>query len=128
MKKLKEINEKISQNRESLESWVEGKAEKEFIPLYSSVDLRISDYKIAPVDTNIFPAGFNNLSQESRDRASELFKAYFSQKHPNVRNITIIPELHTRNTYYWENVSVLRSILVKVGYSVDIGIVSDDFT
>jgi len=128
MKKLREINAKISENRGKLESWALGKAEKEFVPLYSSVDLRISDCKIAPVDTNIFPAGFNNLSQESRDRASELFKAYLKQKHPNVKNITIIPELHTRNPFYWENVSVLRSIITKIGYSVDIGIVSDDFT
>lgn len=128
MKKLDEINERIAASKDRLSSWMEGKSEKEFIPLYSSVDLRISDYKLAPVDTNIFPAGFNNLSQPSRDRASGLFRAYFETKYPKVKNILIIPELHTRNPYYWENISVLRSILEKVGYSVDVGIVSDDFT
>lgn len=110
-----------------MESWVRGKAEKEFIPLYSSVDLRVSRHKIAPVDTNIFPAGFNNLSEPFRDRASTLFKDYFLRKYPKVINILIIPELHTRNTYYWENIRVLKSILERVGYEVEIGIVSDDF-
>ena len=31
--------------------------------LYSSVDIRESEYKLASIDTNIFPAGFNNLSR-----------------------------------------------------------------
>jgi glutamate--cysteine ligase len=128
MRHIEELNSKISGNRDRLESWVRGKAEKEFIPLYSSVDLRVSDHKIAPVDTNIFPAGFNNLSEPFRDRASELFRDYFLRKYPKVKSILIIPELHTRNAYYWENIHVLKSILERVDYGVDIGIVSDDFS
>ncbi len=128
MRHLDELNATISENRDKIESWARGKAEKEFIPLYSSVDVRVSDYKIAPVDTNIFPAGFNNLSEPFRDRASGLFKDYFLRKYPNVRNILIIPELHTRNPFYWENIFVLKSILEKVDYRVEVGIVSDDFT
>jgi glutamate--cysteine ligase len=127
MQHLDELNVRILENREKIGSWVRGKAEKEFIPLYSSVDVRVSDHKIAPVDTNIFPAGFNNLSQLFRDRASGLFKDYFLRKYPKVRNILIIPELHTRNPFYWENIFVLKSILEKVDYEVEVGIVSDDF-
>jgi glutamate--cysteine ligase len=127
MRHIYEINVRITENREKIESWVRGKAEKEFIPLYSSVDVRVSNHKIAPVDTNIFPAGFNNLSQPFRDRASRLFKDYFLRKYPKVRKILIIPELHTRNPFYWENIFVLKSILEKVDYDVEVGIVSDDF-
>ncbi|MEW6145109.1 MAG: glutamate--cysteine ligase [Thermodesulfobacteriota bacterium] len=125
---LDELNIRISENRDKIVSWVGGKAEKEFIPLYSSVDVRVSGHKIAPVDTNIFPAGFNNLSQPFRDRASGLFKDYFLRKYPKVRKILIIPELHTRNPFYWENIFVLKSILEKVDYEVEVGIVSDDFS
>ncbi|MEQ9619285.1 MAG: glutamate--cysteine ligase [Deltaproteobacteria bacterium] len=127
MKQIIELNDKISRNKDKLESWLESKTEELFIPLYSSVDLRVSDYKVSPVDTNIFPAGFNNLSETFRDRTSMLFKNYFERKHPKVKSILIVPELHTRNTYYWENISVLKSILEKVNYSVEVGIVSDDF-
>ncbi len=127
MKHFEELNRKISGNKEKLESWLEGKTEKVFIPLYSSVDLRVSDHKIVPVDTNIFPAGYNNLSGHFRNRASMLFKDYFLRNYPKVKNIMIIPELHTRNAYYWENISVLKSILEKVDYKVEVGIVSDDF-
>lgn len=63
MRHIDELNIRISENRKKIESWIRGKTEKEFIPLYSSVDVRVSNHKLAPVDTNIFPAGFNNLSQ-----------------------------------------------------------------
>ncbi len=127
MRHIDELNIRISENRKKIESWIREKTEKEFIPLYSSVDVRVSNYKLAPVDTNIFPAGFNNLSQSFRDRASGLFREYFLRKYPKVKNILIIPELHTRNPYYWENILVLKSILEKVGYAVEVGIVSEDF-
>jgi glutamate--cysteine ligase len=127
MRHIDELNIRISENRKKIESWIRGKTEKEFIPLYSSVDVRVSNHKLAPVDTNIFPAGFNNLSQSFRDRASGLFREYFLRKYPKVKSVLIIPELHTRNPYYWENILVLKSILEKVDYEVEVGIVSDDF-
>jgi len=127
MKPIDILNERISEKNEELESWVTEQTEKVLVPLYTSVDLRVSDYKIAPVDTNVFPAGFNNLSQKFRDRASELFKGYIMRKYPKVKSILIIPEINTRNQYYWENILVLKSILEKVNYKVQVGMVSDDF-
>lgn len=127
MKTVELLNERINERRDELETWLASQSEKVLVPLYTSVDLRVSDYKIAPVDTNVFPAGFNNLSQEFRDHASGLFKDYFLRKYPKASSVMIIPELHTRNPYYWENISVLKSIIENVGYEVDVGIVSDDY-
>ena len=31
-------------------------------PFYTSVDLRNAGFKLAPVDTNLFPGAFNNLT------------------------------------------------------------------
>ena len=126
MKHIQDLNLKILQNKDRLDSWINSQIDKVFIPLYTSVDLRISQHKIAPVDTNVFPAGFNNLSEIFRKRASDLFKNYFLREYPNVESILIIPELHTRNTFYWENISVLKSILENVGYRVEVGIISED--
>lgn len=127
MKPLEIINDRIREKKSELESWTAEKKENVLVPLYTSVDLRVSDYKMAPVDTNVFPAGFNNLSQPFRDHASELFKDYIVRKYPNVSSILIIPELNTRNPFYWENISVLKGILEKVDFDVQVGIVSDDF-
>jgi len=126
MEHIKHINKKIAENRDELDRWINTQVEKAFIPLYTSVDLRISDYKIAPVDTNVFPAGFNNLSEAFRAKATSLFKDYFNREYPSIESILIIPELHTRNTFYWENISVLKSIVENAGYRVEVGIISDD--
>jgi glutamate--cysteine ligase len=121
-----DLNSKITKNKDKLDLWIKDQINKVFIPLYTSVDLRISEHKIVPVDTNVFPAGFNNLSDTFRNRASSLFKDYFDREYPKMNSILIIPELHTRNTFYWENISVLKSILENVGYRVEVGIISDD--
>ncbi len=126
MNHIRDLNQKIAENKDKLDLWINNQIDTAFIPLYTSVDLRISDHKIAPVDTNVFPAGFNNLSEIFRDRASNLFKNYFQREFPSTKNILIIPELHTRNTFYWENISVLKSILENVGYLVNVGIISED--
>jgi len=126
MKHLQDLNSKIAKNKDKLDLWIKDQISKVFIPLYTSVDLRISDHKIVPVDTNVFPAGFNNLSDIFRNQASSLFKEYFDREYPKMNSILIIPELHTRNTFYWENISVLKSILEKVGYRVEVGIISDE--
>jgi glutamate--cysteine ligase len=126
MNHIQDLNSKITKNKDKLDLWIKDQINKVFIPLYTSVDLRISEHKIVPVDTNVFPAGFNNLSDTFRNRASSLFKDYFDREYPKMNSILIIPELHTRNTFYWENISVLKSILEDVGYRVEVGIISDD--
>ena len=126
MKILDKINQKIGERSKEIDRWVEEQCEKIIVPLYTSVDLRVSNHKIAPVDTNVFPAGFNNLCQVYRARTASLFKQYFIRKYPKVKNILIIPELHTRNPYYWENIYVLKSILESVGFIVEVGLVSDE--
>lgn len=127
MEFLDEINEKIAERSAEIQGWIEQHSNKVLVPLYTSVDLRVSRYKIAPVDTNVFPAGFNNLSEYCRARTANLFKQHFSTKYPKVTKILIVPELNTRNPYYWENIHVIQSMLENVGFIVKIGIVSDEF-
>lgn len=122
-----EISSKISQFEKDLAQWTEDHLSEILIPLYSSVDLRVADYKVAPVDTNVFPAGFNNLSQEYRDNAGKLFRRALSGKCRDIEKVLIVPELHTKNRFYWENIDALSNILKNAGYKVEVGIVSDEF-
>ena len=41
--------------------------------------------------------------------------------------IMIIPEFHTKNSFYWENINVIKRILENVGYEVEVGIVDEEF-
>ena len=57
--------EKIILNQvAAIEAWFRQKWKETPPPLTSSVDLRHAGFKFAPVDTNLFPAGFNNLNPE----------------------------------------------------------------
>lgn len=127
MKIIDTLSSKVKDSSGLLEKWFERHHENILIPLYSSVDIRVSQNKIVPVDTNIFPAGFNNISEKFRLNTGKLFKSTLDAKYPGANKILIVPELHTKNSYYWENIYVIRSILVNEGYEVMVGIVSDNF-
>lgn len=124
---IETLNSKIENKSSELNKWFEMHHENIIIPLYSSVDIRVSANKIVPVDTNIFPAGFNNLSEEFRLNTGKLFKETLNAKYPRAEKILIVPELHTKNSYYWENIYVIKTVLENVGYEVRVGIVSDNF-
>jgi glutamate--cysteine ligase len=87
---------------------------------YNSVDLRHFGYKLAPVDTNLFPAGFNNLHDSEKKRASLVTKEFFAKYYPQTSKVLIIAENHTRNNYYLENISVLAQIIKNAGFEVKI--------
>lgn len=90
-------------------------------PFYCSVDLRNAGFKIAPVDTNLFPAGFNNLNPDFLPLCIQAVQSTLEQICPEAARILLIPESHTRNQYYLENVATLKQILEKAGFEVRVG-------
>lgn len=94
--------------------------------IYGSVDLRHSGTKIVPVDTNLFPGGFNNLSPTARTEATAESRQYLQARFPEAKQLLILPENHTRNLPYLENLACLRDILTDAGYNVRIGTLRDD--
>ena len=94
--------------------------EKLYTPFYTSVDIRDAGFKIAVVDTNLFPAGFNNLCEHGLADAESLIKKAILTRVPNAANILIVAEEHTRNTWYLENVRILQEIITKAGFHTKI--------
>ncbi|MFH1409661.1 MAG: glutamate--cysteine ligase [Nanoarchaeota archaeon] len=95
------------------------------LPVYSSFDLRDAGYKAAIVDSNLFPAGFNNLSEKAQEKAVSAFKE-FLPRITQEKEILIIPEAHTRNLYYLCNLNSLKRLLEKAGYLACIGTIRED--
>jgi glutamate--cysteine ligase len=95
-------------------------------PFYASVDLRNSGFKLAPVDTNLFPGGFNNLNPAFLPLGVQAAMAAIEKICPEARRLLIIPENHTRNTYYLRNVVALANILRHAGLEVRIGSLSPE--
>jgi len=116
----------LKERAEEIENWLMKKREIRQPFLYSSVDLRHSGYKLTPVDTNLFPAGFNNLSEAAKARAIRFFDRRLLEMQPNPQKILIIPENHTRNLGYLENLFILSGLLSQTGREVVIGNVASE--
>jgi glutamate--cysteine ligase len=89
-------------------------------PFYSSMDIRDADWKVCSVDVNIFPAGFNQLDAEDLKRAALRTLQFFSAKlgTPPPWEICLVPEAHTNNAGYLENLAGLIGILQDAGARV----------
>jgi glutamate--cysteine ligase len=97
-------------------------------PFYASVDLRNSGFKLAPVDTNLFPGGFNNLNPEFLSLCVQAAQVAVEKICPEAHRLMIIPENHTRNTYYLRNVVELVNIMKAAGLDVRVGSVNPEIT
>ena len=105
----------------SIEAWFRGQWRRTPAPFYCSVDLRNAGFKLAPIDTNLFPAGFNNLNPQFEALCVQALQSAMERTCPSAANVLLIPENHTRNRFYLENVATLQSLIQKAGYSVRIG-------
>jgi glutamate--cysteine ligase len=120
------LAEKIEKNRRRLWEWHQEHARLAPPPLYSSVDLRDSGHKVVPVDSNLFPAGFNNICPEDLRNAGPIFRHEIELQLKQLgrdipKKILILPEFHTQNVYYIENLYYLRQILLEAGFIAEIG-------
>jgi glutamate--cysteine ligase len=118
---LHALEKNILTNQIKIESWFRGQWQKTPPPFYCSVDLRNSGYKLAPIDTNLFPAGFNNINEEFLPLCIQATQEILERLLPGCQRILLIPENHSRNLFYLENVVVIRNILQKAGYEVELG-------
>ena len=123
---LLKLEEHILSNRNTIEAWFRKQFKNTPAPFYGSVDLRNAGYKLAPVDTNLFPAGFNNLHPDLRSLAVHAAQNAVTQVCPIADGVLIIPENHTRNTFYFENLFALQNILENAGYEVHIGSINPE--
>lgn len=109
-----------------IEHWFRTQWLEHAAPFYASVDLRNSGFKLAPVDTNLFPGGFNNLNPDFLPLCVQAAMAAVEKICPEARRVLLIPENHTRNTYYLRNVASLTNILRQAGLEVRIGSLSPE--
>jgi len=111
-----------------IEHWFRTQWLEHAAPFYASVDLRNSGFKLAPVDTNLFPGGFNNLNPDFLHLSVQAAMVAVEKICPEAHRLLIIPENHTRNTYYLHNVVELANILKQAGMDVRIGSISPEIT
>ena len=105
-------------NWNEVNQWIDKEQSKLPQPLTSSVDVRESKTKFAPVDHNMYPAGFNNICSKDLLNCADRFKEAFNQINPNIKRIGLLPESHTKNKYYLDNLYKLKSTIEMAGTEV----------
>ncbi len=117
------LEKQFLNKQQEIETWLQLQWQKYPAPVYGSVDLRNAGFKLAPVDMNLFPAGFNNLSLNPAflPLSIRAAKIAIHQFAPAAKHILLIPEDHTRNVFYWENIRALCEILLGAGFLVRVG-------
>ena len=123
---INELEQRVLDSMPAIERWFRLEWMEHTPPFYSSVDIRNAGFKLAPVDTNLYPGGWNNLTQEMLPLAVQAAMAAIEKICPEARNLLIIPENHTRNTFYLANVAQLTRIFNMAGLNVRIGSINPE--
>ncbi len=118
---LLELERKFLDATPDLERWLRGKWQEHTPPFYGSVDLRNAGFKLSPVDMNLFPGGFNNLNPAFLPLCVQAAMSAIEKICPMAKSLVLIPENHTRNQFYLQNVARLVTILRMTGLNVRIG-------
>ncbi len=125
---LLDLERRFLNEQPAIERWFRGQWLEHTIPFYTSVDLRNSGFKLAPVDTNLFPGGFNNLNPDFWPLCVHAAQSAIEKICPEARGVLLIPENHTRNQFYLQNVAQLTQILRQAGLKVRIGSLLPEIT
>ena len=125
---LLHLERQILDASSEIEHWFRSQWLSHTPPFYASVDLRNAGFKLSVVDTNLFPGGFNNLSEDALPLAVQAMSAAVERRCPDVRRFLLIPENHTRNTFYLTNVARLAALLQQSGLEIRIGTLIPEIT
>src|SRR3989338_6429019 len=98
--------DRIRSKQEEIHHWLESYEGANELPLYSSVDIR--------------NAGFKNVCEHGLKDSEALMRVAINKRVPGCRDILIIAEEHTRNTWYLENVRILEQIIRDAGFEAKI--------
>lgn len=125
---LQAFERQILSNQTKIEAWFRSKWKEYKPPFYGSVDIRNAGYKMASIDMNLFPGGFNNLNPNFIQLASHAALDAVERACPQAKSVLIVPENHTRNTFYLQNVYALSNILRNAGFEVRLGSINPEIT
>jgi glutamate--cysteine ligase len=125
---LRQLEQKLIQATPQIERWFRLEWQEHTPPFYGSVDVRNAGFKVAPIDTNLFPGGFNHLADAMLPLAAQAATGAIEKYCPDARNLLLIPENDTRDMFYFANVLRLEAILRQAGLTVRFGTLNPEIT
>jgi glutamate--cysteine ligase len=121
---IHELEQRILDTMSAIERWFRMEWMEHTPPFYGSVDVRNAGFKLAPVDTDFFPCGWNNLTPAMLPLAVQASLSAVEKTCPEARNLLIVPDNHVPNSFYLSNLVQLRRIFEMAGLNVRFGSIS----
>ncbi|MBK6863794.1 MAG: glutamate--cysteine ligase [Ideonella sp.] len=118
---INELEQRMLESLPAIERWFRLEWMEHTPPFYASVDLRNAGFKLAPVDTDLHPGGFNNLTPQMLPLAVQAAMAAIEKICPEAKNLLLIPEADARSTFYLMNLRRLVQIFHQAGLNVRLG-------
>jgi len=118
---INELEQRVLDSTPAIERWFRLEWMEHTPPFYSAVDIRNAGFKLAPVDTNLFPGGWNHLTAQMLPLAVQAAQAAIEKICPEARNLLVIPENRSDNTFYLANIAQLVRIFHMAGLNVRVG-------
>ena len=118
---INELEQRILESMPAIERWFRLEWMEHTPPFYCSVDLRNAGFKLAPVDTDLFPAGFNHLTPEMLPLAVQAAMAAIEKICPEAKNLLLIPGPKLRNSFYQASLQRLVAVFTQAGLNVRLG-------
>src|SRR5512133_1652378 len=118
---INELEQRVLDSMPAIERWFRLEWMEHTPPFYSSVDVRNAGFKLAPVDTNLFPSGWNHLTPEMLPLAVQAAMAAIEKICPEARNLLVIPEKQATHAGYFASLAQLQRIFNMAGLNVRLG-------
>ncbi len=125
---INELEARILESMPAIERWFRLEWMEHTPPFYTAVDLRNGGFKLAPVDTDLFPGGFNHLTQDMLPLAVQAAMAAIEKICPEARNLLLVPDRHKRSPFYLQNLQRLVQIFNQAGLNVRLGALDERIT
>jgi glutamate--cysteine ligase len=122
---INELEQRILESMPAVERWFRLEWMEHTPPFYCSVDIRNAGFKLAPVDTNLYPGGWNNLTADMLPLAVQAAMAAIEKICPEAKNLLVVPE-NTKDTFYLSNIAQLQKIFRMAGLNVKLGSIDPD--
>jgi glutamate--cysteine ligase len=122
---INELEQRILESTPVIERWFRLEWMEHTPPFYTSVDVRNAGFKLAPVDSNLFPGGWNHLTPEMMPLAVQAAMAAIEKICPEAKNLLLVPD-HRTDSFYLSNLAQLQRIFYQAGLNVRLGSLSND--
>ena len=119
---INELEQRVLESMPAIERWFRLEWMEHTPPFYTSVDLRNAGFKLAPVDTNLFPGGWNNLTPEMLPLAVQAAMAAIEKICPEAKNLLLSArEAHAQHLLPGQRAAPDRRSSTRPGLNVRLG-------